>query len=554
MKKQFAIALLCLICSLGVLAAVPTPLVQLRYRVGYHEVDINYEDNARALNLLTRDIRARQADSLPVAVEAYAFTSPDADNRIAMNIGEQRARSLGTILASHNIIPPNAVIANYCGIGWEWLARMVADSDIPNRATVLEILRASDLQIAAGVSADYSSLLISRLKQIDHGATYSELRSRFYPVLRNMLIVASESDTARIYYRIGYDKADLAYANNGPRLERVLRSLSNSSKSLTISYAVEPAADNRIYHNVAIGRFGKLRNYIASVADIPADSIRFRPGINGWSELGRFVALSNLTHRREALEILAGDDMPSARLRDIADRARVAMLRDIDRGHTYSIIAKRFFPALRNTLLARVVTPGADDSADARDEIIKKIYSPAIPDDVTPGRWSLKTNLLYDVLLSPSIELEYHFSPGWSVALEYNMAWWKNTGDNRTYQLAVISPEARHYFSAERSPNGHFVGLFGGFTWYDLAGHHTGHRGDGYFAGATYGYSFRLSNKLSLEAALGLGYLHAHYKDYTPVDGHHVYRRTRNSSYFGPLKVRLALVWHFDTLVKRNLK
>ncbi|MCM1440814.1 MAG: DUF3575 domain-containing protein [Roseburia sp.] len=535
------------------MAAVQTPLVQLRYRVGYHEVDINYEDNARALNLLTRDIRARQTDSLPVAVETYAFTSPDADNRIAMNIGLQRARSLGVILASHNIIPPNAVIANYCGIGWEWLARMVADSDIPNRAAVLEILRTPDLQIAAGVSSEYTSLIISRLKKIDHGATYSELRSRFYPMLRNALIISSENDTARIYYRIGYDEADLSYANNGSRLERVLRSLS-SSRHLTISYPVEPAANNRIYHNIAMGRLQKLRNYIASEVGLPADSISFRPTMNGWSELGRLVALSNLTHRREVLEILAGDDMPSAQLRDIADRARVAMLRDIDRGHTYSIIAKRFFPALRNTILARVVTPDTENASDVKDQIIKTIYRPTIPDSVVDGRWSLKTNLLYDALLSPSVELEYHFSPNWSVALEYNMVWWKNTGDNRTYQLAVISPEARRYFSTERSPNGHFVGIFAGFTWYDLAGHHSGHRGDGYFAGATYGYSFRLSNKLSLEAALGLGYLHAHYKDYTPVDGHHVYRRTRNSSYFGPLKARLALVWHFDTRVKRNMK
>lgn len=530
----------------------PSPLVQLRYPVGYREVDLNLEGNARALNLLTRDIRAMRAGGNPVALETYTITSPDADNDIAATVASERAEALASLLASRDIIASGALRNIYCGVGWQQLARMIAGTDLPNRAQVTEIITATDTEIAASVSSRYSALIIKRLRAIDHGRAYTHIKSHFYPLMRNMLIVASAGDTARIFYRIGYDDMDLSHAGNGSRLNRILAD--TTVTSITVGSIAEPAADNSIYRHIALARFESLRKYIASNSTISADSIHYIGDANGWSELRRFVERSNMPHRAEVMSAISSDGIQSIELRHLADRGRIRLLRKIDGGRTYAIMAERFFPVLRNTLMARAaasndttlaVEPSSSRMTDTND---------ATADSIARGKWSLKSNLIYDALLSPSVELEYHFTPSWSVALEYNMAWWKNTGDNRTYQLAVISPEARHYFSPRRSPHGHFAGIFGGFTWYDLAGHHSGHRGNGYFAGATYGYAFRISDKVSLEAALGIGYLRASYKDYTVKDSHHVYRRTRNSGYFGPLKARLAIVWHFDTKVYRRKK
>lgn len=55
--------------------------------------------------------------------------------------------------------------------------------------------------------------------------------------------------------------------------------------------------------------------------------------------------------------------------------------------------------------------------------------------------WSVKSNLMYDALLMPSLEVEYRFSEQWSVAVEGNMAWWYNDGKHRYYQLATIIPK-----------------------------------------------------------------------------------------------------------------
>ena len=33
------------------------------------------------------------------------------------------------------------------------------------------------------------------------------------------------------------------------------------------------------------------------------------------------------------------------------------------------------------------------------------------------------------------------------------------------------------------------------------------------------------------------------YKEYIPYEGHHLYVRTQNMNFFGPLKLKLAIVW-----------
>lgn len=66
--------------------------------------------------------------------------------------------------------------------------------------------------------------------------------------------------------------------------------------------------------------------------------------------------------------------------------------------------------------------------------------------DSTHSAVEIKTNLLYDALLSPSIEVEYHFAPHWSVNAEYSVAWWSNKPKHQYYLLMQLSPEIRFWF------------------------------------------------------------------------------------------------------------
>ena len=167
-------------------------------------------------------------------------------------------------------------------------------------------------------------------------------------------------------------------------------------------------------------------------------------------------------------------------------------------------------------------------------------------------RWALKTNLPYDVLGAFSLEIERRLKAPWSVNLEGVLAWYKNDGKHRYYQLAWVSPEARYWFRALAPWHGHYAGVFGGVGLYDLENKGRGHQGEFWMAGLSYGYMFPIGRKLSLEAGVGVGFMRTGYEDYLPVDGHYVYQESKRSNYFGPLKAKLALVWRLDAFTGKG--
>lgn len=188
--------------------------------------------------------------------------------------------------------------------------------------------------------------------------------------------------------------------------------------------------------------------------------------------------------------------------------------------------------------------PAADTVPPAEPRI--RIYQP------TP--WYIKSNLLYDVLLMPSLEVEYRFNERWSAAIEGNMAWWHNNGKHKYYQLATIVPEVRYWFKAQGARKGHYLGLFGGPGWYDLENGNTGYRGEGGMVGLSYGYMFPVGKYFAFEAGIGLGYAHLKYEEYLPIDGHYVYQQTDRTHYFGPLKLKFAFVWNIGRWTEKGGK
>ena len=186
--------------------------------------------------------------------------------------------------------------------------------------------------------------------------------------------------------------------------------------------------------------------------------------------------------------------------------------------------------------------PPADSVPPAQPRI--KVYQ------ATP--WYVKSNLLYDAVLMPSLEVEYRFNERWSAAIEGNMAWWHNNGKHKYYQLATIVPEARYWFKPQGARKGHYVGLFGGPGWYDLENGGRGYRGEGGMVGVSYGYMFPVGKYFAFEAGIGLGYAHLKYEEYLPQDGHYVYQQTDRTHYFGPLKLKFAFVWNIGRWTEKG--
>ena len=172
----------------------------------------------------------------------------------------------------------------------------------------------------------------------------------------------------------------------------------------------------------------------------------------------------------------------------------------------------------------------------------------------TPTQWYIKSNLLYDATLMPSLEFEYRFNERWSANIEGNMAWWHNDGKHKYYQLATIRPEGRYWFKPQGERRGHYVGVFVGGGWYDLENGNKGYKGEGFMTGISYGYMFPVGKYFAFEAGIGVGYLRTWYEEYLPIDGHYVYQQSNRLNYFGPLKLKFALVWNIGRWTEKGGK
>ena len=410
------------------------------------------------------------------------------------------------------------------------------------------------------------------------------------------------SDSVRIHYRRGYRGVDPDYHNNRSELERFIRTLRREQESARLERVVicswtSPDGVTRYNELLAGRRADSLKSWLVRHAQIPGELVSVRGEGIGWGVLRQLVAVSDMLYKDEVLHIL--DNTP-VWIRDshgkIVD-GRKKQLMDLRGGQPYNYMMENIFPEVRSslsTICYRKSAPSIDkvttgtaptDSALAEKEETETAgfrnttalisagpgaNTPAETSPVTSPKASgklrealaqnlvIKTNLLYDALLMPSLEAEYRFNDRWTVNLEGEIAWWKNDGKHKYYQLATISPEVRWWFGQQKNNpwHGHYLGLFGGFSWFDLENKENGYQGEAEIAGLSYGYMFPIARRLSLEAGLGLGYLHSKYEEYEPVPHmggtHYVYLQTKRVDYFGPLKLKLALVWHLQDINRKK--
>lgn len=160
---------------------------------------------------------------------------------------------------------------------------------------------------------------------------------------------------------------------------------------------------------------------------------------------------------------------------------------------------------------------------------------------------AIKTNMLYDLAMTPNIGVEFHLGRNWSVGANWAYAWWKN--DNKAFYWRVYGGEldVRKYFgkqAQERPLSGHHVGIYGQGLTYDFDLGKAGILSQlSYGVGLEYGYSLPVAKALNIDFGIGFGYLGGEYKVYDPMDGCYVWRETRQRHWFGPTRAEISLVW-----------
>lgn len=168
-------------------------------------------------------------------------------------------------------------------------------------------------------------------------------------------------------------------------------------------------------------------------------------------------------------------------------------------------------------------------------------------------RFAVKTNVLEDALLNPSLAAEVTLSPRWSFQVGGQVNFWTLSHD-RKWRHWLVKPELRYWFCQPQ--DGHFVGahLLGGeynighvkapFSWYgakyDL-------RYQGWMAGAglAYGYSWALSRHWNVEAEIGVGYIYSRHDVFECVECGRKIESDKPYNYVGPTEAALSLVYVF---------
>lgn len=393
---------------------------------------------------------------------------------------------------------------------------------------------------------------------------------------------ASIQDSLRttIYFRPGYSLLELSYRDNAANMKALTQGIQTIKgnpcvqlQHIRILSAASPEGNSALNKRVAKRRGERLRDYLKETLVLPDSIFTVSSAGEDWQGLAALIAKEKTPWRNKALQIIRHTPEWVTRNGKVVD-GRKRQLQNLDGGKAWKYMLDNHFYTLRTgaVVVCEVKTLAAESTPSAAEASLEQARSesasqqsasqspasspfPAIPSQVHPepqappvaSYFALKSNLLYDALLVPNLSLEASIGSGWTLGAGGMLAWWSKDAKHRYWRIYSGDLEIRKYFGtlAKSKPlQGHHLGIYGDFLTYDFEFGAKGYQSKAtYAAGIKYGYSHPIANRLNLDFALGIGYLHSNYKTYVPRDGCYVYQETKKRKWLGPTQAEISLVW-----------
>lgn len=332
-------------------------------------------------------------------------------------------------------------------------------------------------------------------------------------------------------------------------------------------------------------RAEQLNKLIGSHDNIPQQIITSEFTGRDWATLASMVeADENVPYRKEVLQILfaafvdttAANKTTLSTLKEtssVSDNILKA-LKTLKGGVPYRYLYKKYFPQLRATTLhfifQRIPYNGflqalSLQSGDFLPQITctpkhelkmqQQYVQHQIKQNTTQQQgahkkffMAIKSNLLYDALITPNLGVEFKLGEHYSVQGNWMYAWWKSDPSawyHRTYggDISVRRWIGKQHI--ERPLTGWHAGLYGQMLTYDFIWGKRGYLADrwSWGAGVEGGWSKAIGKRLNLDFSLNFGYLTGVYQEYIPQDGCYVWQATKNRHWIGPTKAEVSLVW-----------
>ena len=398
---------------------------------------------------------------------------------------------------------------------------------------------------------------------------------------------ASIQDSLRttIYFRPGYSLLELSYRDNAANMKALTQGIQTIKgnpcvqlQHIRILSAASPEGNSALNKRVAKRRGERLRDYLKETLVLPDSIFTVSSAGEDWQGLASLIAREKTPWRNKALQIIRHTPEWVTRNGKVVD-GRKRQLQNLDGGKAWKYMLDNHFYTLRTgaIVVCEVKTLAAESTPSAAEARLEQAHQeqarpesasqqpasqspssppfPAIPSQVHPepqappvaSYYALKSNLLYDALLVPNLSLEASIGSGWTLGAGGMFAWWSKDAKHRYWRIYGGDLEIRKYFGtlAKSKPlQGHHLGIYGDFLTYDFEFGAKGYQSKAtYAAGIKYGYSHPIANRLNLDFALGIGYLHSNYKTYVPRDGCYVYQETKKRKWLGPTQAEISLVW-----------
>jgi len=161
-------------------------------------------------------------------------------------------------------------------------------------------------------------------------------------------------------------------------------------------------------------------------------------------------------------------------------------------------------------------------------------------------KWGIKTNLVSDATTTPNLGIELKLGRKTTLDIPFQYNPW-TFSENKKIEHMLVQPEFRRWFCEPFT--GHFLGVHAHYGTYDVGGFGPlrvieENRFEGWLAGAgiSYGYSFVLGDRWSLEATIGAGYVYFESDRYEKFkDG--AFLKSTKLHYFGPTRLGLTLIF-----------
>lgn len=392
-------------------------------------------------------------------------------------------------------------------------------------------------------------------------------------------------DSVKIYFRQGKTDLDPALGGNQSALDRIADSLRTSYadsvyllQKIIVDGGASPEGSVKLNKQLSERRAEVLFDYLSQYGELP-DSLKTTEFLGcDWNGLISLVEKDQKVPYREETLALLRNIAGEARRGFTSDGEPLARIKRLRGGEPYAYMYRNLFPELRASRLYlwyrkdwNPVIPKPEPKPDPEPEPEPEVVMPPVktvatvepdttyipqPDPQKPFYMDLRTNMLYDALLLPSIGVEICLGKDWSVMANWTYGWWSRNRSHRYWRAYGGDLGVRKWFgsAAKQKPlTGHHLGVYGQIFTYDFENGGRGYMGGkpgatlwdkmNYAFGFEYGYSLPIASRLNIDFSIGIGYWGGIYHEYLPIDDCYVWQKTSHRHWLGPTKAEVSLVW-----------